>query len=374
MRKERPRVSESEASRGELHNIADSHLELQLSAYLSARISRFRKLGSGWQTDVFEFEIPSLNRCASLPAGQPLILKIYQAGMLVDKCAREAWAMRRLKDAGYPVPRTYLFEGDHVPLGSPFLIMERVRGRPLFAFDTVPKAVAVFVKGFVPFARVHAALHLLNAQIVSSDGELGAGNGNLGSKSPPLLDRMLTTIAEQIEQAPLPALNPALEWVSSNAVRFRSGPNSILHLDYLPRNVIVDGVHITGVLDWIGVDVGDRHLDAATTAVILRTSATGQHRLLRDHAFGNTLRMLCAATYVTLYHSLFPLDLRRFRYYQSVAALHRLAMLSFIRTRGPESAGFRPGAIAEVTPAVLRHLASRVARLTGVSLATSLRI
>lgn len=122
------------------------------------------------------------------------------------------------------------------------------------------------------------------------------------------------------------------------------------------------------------MDVGDRHLDAATTAVILRTSATGHHRLLRDHALGNTLRMLCAATYVTLYHSIFPLDLERFRYCQSVAALHRLVMFSLIRTRGPESAGFRPGAIAEVNPAVLRHLASRVARLTGVSMPLSARV
>src|ERR1035437_5665024 len=35
--------------------------------------------------------------------------------------------------------------------------MERLKGRPLFAFDTIPRAVAVFAMGFVPFARVHAA-------------------------------------------------------------------------------------------------------------------------------------------------------------------------------------------------------------------------
>jgi hypothetical protein len=120
-------------------------------------------------------------------------------------------------------------------------------------------------------------------------------------------------------------------------------------------------------MDWLDMDIGDRHLDAATTAVILRTSATGRHGLLRDHAVGNILRTLCAATYVTLYHSIFPLDLERFRYCQAVAALHRLATFSLIRSRGPESAGFRPRAITEVTPAVLRALARRVTRLTGVS-------
>lgn len=252
MRKESPHVSESEALRGELRNVADSHVELQLSAYLAARVSRFRKLGSGWQTDVFEFEIPAACRCANLPANQPLVLKIYPAGMTAEICARESSAMNRLKDAGYPVPRPYLFERDRELMGRTFMIMEHVKGQPLFAFDTVPRAVAVFARGFVPFVRIHAALHSLNAQIVSGDGEVCAGDGNSGSNLSPLLYRMLATIAERIEQAPLPALKPALEWVSSNAARFRSGPNSVLHLDYLPRNVIVDGVHVTGVLDRCG--------------------------------------------------------------------------------------------------------------------------
>jgi aminoglycoside phosphotransferase (APT) family kinase protein len=164
--------------------------------------------------------------------------------------------------------------------------------------------------------------------------QLSASDGVCRSKSSPLIDRMLTTIAERIERTPLPALKPALEWVNSNAARFRSGPDSVLHLDYLPRNVLVDGLHVSGVTDWLDVDVGDRHLDVATTSVILRTSATGHHGLLRDHAVGNTLRALCAATYVTLYHSILPLDLERLRYYQVVAALYRLAMFSLMRARG----------------------------------------
>src|SRR4029077_6888653 len=112
-------------------------------------------------------------------------------------------------------------------------------------------------------------------------------------------------------------------------------------------------------------------LDVATTAVILRTSATGQHGLLRDQAVGNTLRTLCAATYLTLYRSILPLDFGRLHYYEAVAALYRLAVFSVMRARGPESVGYRPRAIAEVSPAVLRHLARRLAHLTGVSVPLS---
>ena len=358
----------------ELQNGADSYVEQQLRAFLSTKVSLFRRLGNGWQTDVFEFEVLSPASHSEIPAGRPLVLKLYQAGMSAEKCACETWAMQRLKDAGYPVPRPYLFESDHESLGRPFMIMERVSGRPLFEFDSVPKAIAVFAKGFVPFARMHAALHSLNAQIVSGDGELQAGDRNCGSRSSPLLDRMLTTIADRIEQTPLPTLKPALEWVKSNAPRFRSGSNSVLHLDCLPRNVMLQGAHVSSVVDWLDMDVGDRHLDVATTAVILRTSATGQHGLLRDHAVGNSLRMLCAATYVTLYHSIFPLDRERFRYHQAVAALHRLAMFSLMRARGPESVGFRPRATVEVTPAVLRSLSRRIAQYTGASMPLSERV
>src|SRR4029077_12429518 len=70
-------------------NPADSRVEQQLGSYLGARISRFSTLGSGWQTDVFEFEVPSPCSRADIPTRQPLVLKIYQAGMAAEKCARE---------------------------------------------------------------------------------------------------------------------------------------------------------------------------------------------------------------------------------------------------------------------------------------------
>jgi hypothetical protein len=59
------------------------------------------------------------------------------------------------------------------------------------------------------------------------------------------------------------------------------------------------------------------------------------------------------------------MELRRLRYYQGLAGTLRLSMLGLMRVRGPQSVGFRPGAISEVTPLVLRVLSSYVARKTG---------
>ncbi len=341
-------------------------VEQQLAAYLGTEVMFFRLLASGWQTSVYEFQLRSGCGRAHLPGDRPLVLRVYRAAEAAGKGLRESRIMHRLSDAGYPAPEPYLFEADREPLGVPFMIMNRLEGRPLFGLDHVPSALPRFVMGFAAFVRKHAALHRLDVRSVASGDAFGLSATDRGPQST-LLERMLTAINERIEKAPLPALRPALEWATSHAASFRSDPDSVLHLDYLPRNALVRGFHITGIVDWLDADVGDRHLDAANTAVSLRAAATGQSRLTRDNAVSNTFRALCPALYVALYHSIFRLDFERFRYCQGVAALHRLATFGLMRMRGAEAAGFRPQAISEVTPTVLRLLARQVGRVSGVS-------
>ena len=138
-------------------------------------------------------------------------------------------------------------------------------------------------------------------------------------------------------------------------------------MDYHPLNVMVHGVRVTGVIDWVNTDVGDRHLDAAMTAVILSSSAMEHPRWMRDNLVGNGLRASFAALYMPLYHAMAPMDFERFRYCQAVAALLRLSMMGMMRARGPEVVGFRREAIDEVTPAVVRLLSRYATRKSGAS-------
>ena len=96
------------------------------------------------------------------------------------------------------------------------------------------------------------------------------------SADSPLLDRVLAIIANRVETGPLPGLREALNLVTERAPKFRRSPDSLVHMDYHPLNVMVKGVRVTGVIDWVNTDVGDRHLDAAMTAVILSSSALEQ--------------------------------------------------------------------------------------------------
>jgi aminoglycoside phosphotransferase (APT) family kinase protein len=178
---------------------------------------------------------------------------------------------------------------------------------------------------------------------------------------------MLDVIADRIERGPLPGLTRALEILHERAAQFRHAPSSIVHLDYHPQNVLVSGVRVKAVIDWVNADYGDRHLDAATTSVIMATSAMEHPLWMRENPLGNSLRRIFTSLYIPLYHAMAPMDLARFRYCQAVAAVMRLSTLGMMKTRGAESVGYRQASIAQVTPSVLRLLTRYATRKTGVA-------
>jgi aminoglycoside phosphotransferase (APT) family kinase protein len=339
----------------------------RLVAYLGVALTDLRILASGWETIVFEFATAA--RTARLPevaAGQKLVLRCYEGPRADEKGRRESRSMTALAAAHYPVPMPYLYEPDREPLDTPFLVMERVIGGPLFAASSFPQAFKTFSLGFFAFVRAQAKLHRLNADAPGLSEIGGTHTADRGSSAPKLLDRILAVIAERIEQGPLPGLRDALASLHERANRFRDAPPAIVHMDYHPQNVIVQGMRVGGVVDWVSADRGDRHLCAATTAVILASSAMDHPRWMRDNAAGNSLRTLFTALYVPLYQVLAPMEWERFRYCQAVAALLRLSMFGIMRARGPEAAGFRRGAIANVTPGVVRLLTHYTKRKAGL--------
>ena len=340
----------------------------QLSSYLDAPVARVSVLASGWETTVFAFTLERASSvCASIPVAQPVVLRFYEGSAADSKGAREHITIDRFSHVGFPVPRPYLFEPDPRALGAPFLIMERLRGSPLFGARSFPTAFKTFSLGFFSFVRAQTRLHKYDPTVPGLREIPHAYSADPIQSEPPLLDRLLNIIADRVENGPLPGLREALQRLIERAPRFRASPQSLVHMDYHPLNVMVDGVRVTGVIDWVNTDVGDRHLDAAMTAVILSSSALEHPRWMRDNLVGNGLRASFAALYMPLYHAMAPMKLERFRYCQAVAALLRLSMLGMMRARGPEVVGFRPESISEVTPAVVRLLSRYATRKSGAA-------
>lgn len=340
-----------------------------LADYLGTKVARLEVLASGWETTVFEFTLESPPPKTEMPAGRPMVLRFYQGRSGGEKGPREHMTLRALATTGYPAPRPYLYESALEPLGVPFLIMERSQGGPLLQLKSFPRALKTFSLAFFAFVRAHVALHRLDPHLVGLDQlppRFGFARGT-ASSSTRLLERALDTIAMRVEEGPLPALKPMLEWARAHAWRFPCAHDSILHLDYHPQNAVVSGLRVTGIIDWVNTDLGDRHLDTATTSAILASSTMERPIWMRRNPIGNTLRKTFTSLYLALYHVMAPLDFERLRYYQAVAALLRLSMFGMMRTRGPESVGFRPEAIVEITPAVTSVLSRYAARKSGVA-------
>ena len=340
-----------------------SDIEPRLAAYLGAPLARVEILASGWETTIFEFVLSARSsRAAAMPIAAPLVLRFYEGSRALDKSVREVATIEHLAAAGFPVPRPYLFEPDPGPLGAPFLIMQRLTGAPLFASRSFPQAFKTFSLGFLGFVRTQTKLHRIATFADCPRAYRAAGL----APDAPLLDRMLGVIQSRIERGPLPGLKAALDRLREQADRFRAAPASLVHMDYHPQNVLVQGLRVTGVIDWVSADCGDRHLDAATASIILATSSMEHPRWMRDNAAGNFLRATFASMYLPLYHAMLPMDLKRFRYCQGVAALMRLSMFGMMRVQGATAAGFRPEAIGNVTPAVVGVLSRYATRKIGV--------
>jgi len=344
-----------------------TQLKSRLTNYLGSAVTRLNLLASGWETTVFEFALERPVPRFRLPGATPLVLRFYDGGNAEDKGTREYRSMRQLAAAGYRTAKPYLYERERGALGVPFLIMERLSGGPLFVIGTFPAAFRTFSLGFWSFVRTQVALHRLDPRMVAPEGVPQAFGTRDSAPSAPLLDRVLDTVKDRVERGPLPFLSETLEWARSRAAAFRSARPSLVHMDYHPQNVLVKGMRVSGVIDWVNADLGDRHLDAATTSVILSTSSMEKPRWMRDNAAGNSLRKVFSGLYFPLYHAMAPMELDRFRYCQGVAALTRLSMLAMMRVRGPESVGFRREAIEQVTPSVVRLLSRYLSRKTGLT-------
>lgn len=346
--------------------ISPEHIHARLTGYLGGEAQPFRVLASGWETTVFEFALRSSPPNIDLPAGRPLVLRFYHGPDAASKGGREYEVMKRLRSAAFPVPAPYAFEADSGLLGAPFLIMERLEGEPLLRLKSFPEALKVFTLAFLPFVRLHTRLHRLAPDSLGV-GRFGPALNPPQAASTPLLQRMLTTIAGRVARGQLAWLQPALGWAQREAAKFAQAPASVLHMDYHPLNVLVGRQgRISGVIDWVSADTGDRHLDVATTATILSCHAMEHPRWLRDNLAGNSLRRLYGGLYVALYRSLMPLEFARLRYCQAVASIMRLSTLGMMIGPGAEAVGYRAEAATDVTQPVLQLLARYASRKSGI--------
>lgn len=170
-------------------------------------------------------------------------LRVFVAGR-ARACEREVAAMQAAGDAGIPVPRVLAME---MWQNRPVLLLSWMPGQPMAKVVLAQPWRAARLG--VLFGRMHARIHAAPAP------------------DPPALG---------LEQdAWIEWANPGAEALTERLRTCSGRPDALLHCDYHPLNVMTDGAHITGVLDWANARIGDPRADAARTVSMLRADLRG---------------------------------------------------------------------------------------------------
>lgn len=307
-------------------------------------------VAEGWETHVCRFRLRGL-----VPGPKyfgPLVFRMYCCAAGLPRIRHEFAVQRHLKAIGYRVAEPVLLEEDVGLFGGPFMVMKEVPGRTLL--DRMLHQPWRIIDDPGLLAEVHARLHRLPA-----DGfprPRGA-----------FLDRRLDEMEAVIASYGLDGLEPGLNWLRRNRPR-PAEPPCVLHLDFHPANVMVNGADCTGVLDWPESDVGDRHADVATTLTLIRTAPV---------EFGRPWQRLTALPgrgmldrrYRRAYARLLPLDAVRLSYYLAWAALRRLCRYGMWMRAGPWVTGSKPTSLRYLSPRSVDQLCRCFERESGIDIA-----
>jgi aminoglycoside phosphotransferase (APT) family kinase protein len=296
-------------------------------------------LTGGFDTEIASF---SLRRAPAGWAG-PLVVRVLRAHHDQGLVLREEATQNAVAEAGYPAPRVLLATRDPAPLGAAFLVMERLPGVPLI--DANPIGMDRVL------VEAQLRLHALDA------GPLVRALGDAVT-----FDGYLAAFERRITSAALTGLAPAVRWLRAHRPPADVAP-VICHGDLHPRNVLVQGGRLTGVLDWPNAVVADPAFDVASTRNVLRFVPPGLASMPAPLRWlARVGQPILAWRYLAGYRRRRPIARERLAYYEVAAALRALVRAGESRRR---AAGAPPPSPLDRSPFAAR-LAAHASRVCGV--------
>ena len=245
-----------------LHN--DELLRERIQRYLeeqtgnAIQIGTLKRFAVGFSWRTYLVPVSGLD---GRPDTQELILRLGpDYGLFAPYSAMPEWrAMRSLEGSAVPVPKAYWAGDDPVQFGAPFLFGERMRGDAVVPW--VPASTPPLDEGYrrslgAQFIDALAALHCVDwrKQPIAAMGE-GIDVNNAALRAVEEWERRIA----QWAMRPYPAADWAVRWLKDHCP---VAPRvAIVHGDYRTGNFLEEGGHITAILDWELVHLGDPHED-----------------------------------------------------------------------------------------------------------------
>ncbi|MBM3237148.1 phosphotransferase family protein [Candidatus Poribacteria bacterium] len=297
-----------------------SFYERKFPSRKNAQVYSLTQITDGWENEVYsftiEYEETTERKC------EELILRIYPGSDAPQKSVREFNAMKKLHEVGFPVPEVFLLELDNSPFGKPFVIMEKINGRPMGAvFDEAPdkkkeELITLFCKMFVD-------LHTLNWRFFVPDTSIYAtGNAYM------FINRWLSQAQKYLEYFQANDFAPVLDWLKARSLDVPCERLSVTHGDYHPYNILLRNDGAAFVIDWGNVEVADFRSDLAWTLLLTSTYGNPEAREI----------------ILSEYEQIAGCKIEQIEYFEVMAILRRLFSISMSLSDGASKLGMRPGA------------------------------
>lgn len=285
------------------------------------------RIQGGFDTTIFGFTLDAVPP----PLQGPLILRLSRPGADPQRVKLETVVQNTLAGMGYPAPEVMASELDPDILGGPFMVMRRVPGQTLAheaeglgagrsltervrLLFSLPSILGGIIEQWVD---MQIRLHQLSAgtllQAVTAAGiDIQAVT----------FEGQLARLGTAAERYALSGLEPALAWLRDH--RPPPAQAAICHGDFHPLNVMMDGEHLSGVIDWSQAVLAEPAFDIAATRVILRFPNLGEPPWARWPL--HWARRLVVHRYTCAYRAARPFATRNLAFFEAMRVLHALAV------------------------------------------------
>jgi aminoglycoside phosphotransferase (APT) family kinase protein len=240
----------------------------------SLKITNFRNITSGWETEILSFDLEESNDQV-----QNLIARIYPGSDSVVKAQKEANTMKKIQEIGYPVPEIHVVETEATHLGNPFIIMDRIDG------GTLDDKLQENERRWVPvFFDLFVRLHKLDWKKLALPDKIP-----LFEDPYYYIKTTLSDIENTLERIGKQELLPIVVWARERYNDVPCETPSITHGDYHPFNILVDENDKAYVIDWGAARVADFRADLAWTLLLVYAYDSGERRDLILRGYENVL-------------------------------------------------------------------------------------
>ena len=245
---------------------SDAELASRIADYLAAQVGHaievraLRRFPVGFSWLTFGLTVRGLDGPGS---ERELILRLGpEDGLFAPYSAGpQVLAMRSLEGSAVPLPKAYWSSDDPGILGAPFLFCDKVPGAAVVPW--VPATTPPLDEGYrrtlaVQFTDALAALHCVHWQ----DRPIAEmAHGISADNAARLNVEYWESQIERWAMRPYPLADWGIRWLKAHAPK---APRvAIVHGDYRTGNFLEEGGHITAILDWELVHLGDPHEDLA---------------------------------------------------------------------------------------------------------------